>query len=171
MYVNTHSDRPLVSAIIPAFNAAAVIERTVGSVIAQTYPAMEILVVDDGSTDETSSIVKNLATDDSRIRLLQQENKGVSAARNLGIKYARGKYIAPLDAGDIWLPEKIEKQVEVFRASPATVGLVYTQSVLIFEEGKPSVYPKGRKEEGSVFISLLLGNFLQNGSAPLIRRQ
>ena len=76
-----------------------------------------------------------------------------------------------MDAGDTWLPEKIEKQVEAFRASPPTVGLVYTQSVRIFEEGKPSVYPKGRKEEGSVFFSLLHGNFLQNGSTPLIRRQ
>ena len=170
MTIHADSDRPLVSAVIPAFNAAAVIERTVRSVITQTYPVMEILVVDDGSTDETASIVKGLSADDGRVKLLQQENKGVSAARNLGIKCARGEYIAPLDADDTWLPEKIEKQVEVFRTSSATVGLVYTQSVRIFEDGRPSVY-SASTEEGSVFFPLLLGNFLQNASTPLIRRQ
>ncbi len=172
MYVNTcaDSDRSLVSVIIPAFNAATVIERTVRSVIAQSCAVLEILVVDDGSTDETGSVVKRLSADDSRISLLQQENRGVSAARNLGIKHARGEYIALLDADDIWFPEKIAKQVEVFRTSPDSVGLVYTQSVRIFEDGRPAVYSPGAEEEGTVFFPLLLGNFLQNSSTPMIRR-
>ena len=168
--MHANNDQPLVSAIIPAFNAAAVIERSVRSVIAQTYPHIEILVVDDGSQDETGSIVKALAAEDNRIKLLTQDNKGVSAARNLGIRNSSGEYVAPLDADDIWLPEKIEKQVEVFRASPATVGVVYTYSERIFEDGRPSVF-SGSTEEGFVFFPLLVGNFLQNASTPLIRRR
>jgi glycosyltransferase involved in cell wall biosynthesis len=172
MPVNMHADnkRPLVSVIIPAFNAAAIIERTIRSVTAQTYPELEILVVNDGSTDETGSVVRDLSAEDDRIELLTQENQGVSAARNLGIQHSSGEFVAPLDADDIWMPEKTEKQVEVFRTSPASVGVVYTYSERIFEDGRPSIY-SASQEEGYVFFALLLGNFLQNASTPLIRRR
>jgi len=140
-------------------------------VITQSWREIELLVVDDGSSDETANIVRALAADDKRIKLLQQKNRGVSAARNLGIERARGEYIALLDADDIWLEKKIEKQLEMFRNSPESTGLVYTQSVRIFEDGRPAVYAQGNAEQGAVFFALVHGNFLENASTPLIRRQ
>lgn len=161
---------PLVSAVVPAYNAAAFVERTLNSARAQTWPELEILVVDDGSRDDTANIVSRLAEADPRIRLLQQENKGVSAARNLGIGHARGEYIALLDADDIWMPQKIERQMQVFQAGSPRIGLVYTRSVRIFEDGRPPVYSRGNEVEAEAFFTLLTGNFLQNASTPLIRR-
>lgn len=161
----------LVSVIIPAFNVATIIERTIQSVLEQTYKNFEILVIDDGSTDRTGEVIDKLAAEDKRIRLLQQENQGVAAARNLGIKYARGDYIAPLDADDYWFPEKLEKQVAAMSESPSAVGLVYTWTIKIFENDRPRVFYNGWEEEGSVFLPLLLGNFLSNASTPLISRE
>ncbi|MFW2439118.1 MAG: glycosyltransferase family 2 protein [Arenicellales bacterium] len=171
MRTNLENDAPLVSVIIPAFNAATTIKRTIQSVLAQTYPHFEILVIDDGSSDGTSDVVNNLAAGDERIKLLQQENQGVAAARNFGIRNARGDYIAPLDADDLWLPDKLEKQVAVMREGPSTVGLVYTWSIQIFDDMRLRNLAKGWEEEGSVFLPLLLGNFLSNASNPLICRE
>ncbi|MEA3292185.1 MAG: glycosyltransferase family 2 protein, partial [Pseudomonadota bacterium] len=171
MSTNANNDAPLVSVIIPAFNAAAHIDRTIQTVLAQTYLFYEILVVDDGSSDGTSDVVIRQAEGDGRIRLLRQENQGVSAARNHGIRQAKGDYIALLDADDIWFPEKLEKQVRVMRDSPPTVGLVYTWSARVSEDGRKPVLSNGWEEEGAVFLPLLLGNFLQNASTPLIRRE
>ncbi len=162
--------RALVSVVIPAYNAAAFIERTLKSVSSQTWSELEILVVDDGSTDKTVDIVTRLAEKDARIKLLQQQNQGVSAARNLGISNARGDYIALLDADDTWMPEKIARQMEVFEDSPEQVGLVYTKSFRVFEDGRPSLYSVGNELEGEVFFTLIQGNFIENASSPLIRR-
>lgn len=158
------------SAVVPAYNAAAFIERTLQSVCRQSWSDLEILVVDDGSRDGTADIVRRMAVEDPRIRLLAQENQGVSAARNQGIRHARGDYIALLDADDLWMPEKISRQMQVFADSPRQVGLVYTQSVRIFEDGRPPIYSGGGEAEGRVFFPLMIGNFLQNASTPLIRR-
>src|SRR5207302_10235349 len=100
----------LVSAIIPAFNDAATIERTVSSVLNQTYSDLEVLVVDDGSTDQTAALVQSMADVDHRIRLLQKPNGGLASARNHGIAHAGGEFIAPIDADDLWHPEQIRKQ-------------------------------------------------------------
>ena len=164
-------ETPMVSVVIPAFNAAMSIERTIQSVLAQTYPNYEILVIDDGSSDGTSDVVKKLAAGDERIRLLQQENQGVAAARNYGIKHATGDYIAPLDADDIWFPKKLEKQVGVMRECQPNVGLVYTWSVPVTGDGSMLNFSPGWEEEGAVFLPLLLGNFLSNASTPLICRE
>jgi glycosyltransferase involved in cell wall biosynthesis len=106
------SNIPTVSVIIPAYNAASYIGETLNSVIHQTYTDFEILVVDDGSSDDTSSVVK--AFDDDRIICIYQSNQGVSVARNTGIFQARGEYIAFLDADDLWHQEKLKVQVNAF---------------------------------------------------------
>ncbi len=100
---------PLVSVIIPAYNAENFIAKTLASVVAQTYRRLEILVVDDGSSDRTQSIVQTMAQQDPRIKLFKQANAGVAAARNAGIDKAKGEYIAPIDADDLWHPETLEK--------------------------------------------------------------
>lgn len=104
---------PLVSVIIPAYNAQAFLRATLDSVLAQTYDNLEIIVVDDGSKDETAAIAEAYAARDARIRLVVKPNGGVSSARNAGIAAARGDYVAFLDADDIWHPEKIAAQIEV----------------------------------------------------------
>lgn len=103
---------PLVSIITPAYNCAKLINSTIESVLAQTYDNWEMLIVDDCSTDNTKEVITKWQIKDSRIKLLiQNENGGASLARNRAIIEARGKYIAFLDSDDLWLPEKLEKQV------------------------------------------------------------
>src|SRR4028118_698519 len=127
-------NQPLVSVIIPAYNAENFIAKTLETVLSQTYQNIEVLVVDDGSPDTTAEIVKSFVENYSRVSLLQQSNAGVAAARNLAIEKSKGEYIAPIDADDIWYPQNIEKQVQCFLDSDPSVGLVYTWSVDIDED-------------------------------------
>ncbi|NJL21211.1 MAG: glycosyltransferase family 2 protein [Leptolyngbyaceae cyanobacterium SM1_3_5] len=164
------SDTPLVSVIIPAYNAAAFIDRTLRSVLAQTYRNLEVLVVDDGSTDRTSEIVTAFARQDDRVRLLRQTNAGVAAARNLAIAHAKGEFIAPIDADDIWYPHNLEKQVECMVRGGSWVGLVYSWSVDIDEFDVPLGGFRAAKIEGNVYATLICHNFLGNASATMMRR-
>ena len=104
---------PLVSVVMPAYNSARYIAEAIDSALHQDYPALEIIVVDDGSTDDTVNIVSRYG---DKVRLLSQKNQGSAAARNLGIRQARGKYIAFLDADDAWWRHKIRHQVEALVA-------------------------------------------------------
>lgn len=164
------TDLPLVTVIIPAYNAATFIERTLISVLTQTYHNLEIIVVDDGSQDETVAIVRDYLKQDDRVVLLQQENAGVAAARNLGIQASSGEFIAPIDADDIWYPENIEKQVNRAIAGGEKVGLVYSWSVDINENDEMIGGFRASDIEGDVYKTLVCHNFLGNASASLIRR-
>lgn len=169
----SNSQLPLVSVIIPAYNAESFIERTLKSVLCQTYTNLEVIVVDDGSKDKTFEIVQSIAQKDSRVRPIQQQNAGVAAARNLAIEKSKGEYIAPIDADDIWYVEKIEKQVKCILNAEELVGLVYCLAVDIDENdliiGQCSV-DSLFKPEGKVYSALVFINFLGNASTPLIRR-
>jgi hypothetical protein len=127
---------PLVSVIIPAFNAEATLGETLRSVFAQTHQRLEILAVDDGSTDGTAALVESLARTEPRLSLIRQANAGVAAARNAGLAQARGDYVAWLDADDLWRPTKIAKQLAVFAAAPKPLGFVYTGYRLIDADGR-----------------------------------
>ncbi|MEP6519897.1 glycosyltransferase family 2 protein [Microcoleus vaginatus] len=161
---------PLVSVIIPAYNAEPFIEETLKSVLAQTYPAIEVLVVDDGSQDRTAEIVEKISKKDSRVQLLKQQNAGVAAARNLGIQKSRGEYIAPIDADDIWYPENIEKQVQSMLEGGEEVGVVYSWTVDLDEKGLLTGGFRSYRIEGDVYGTLICHNFIGNASASLIRR-
>ena len=119
---------PLVSAIIIFLDAERFLGESIESVLAQTYPNIELLLVDDGSTDGSTAIARSYAESlPDRVRLLQHpggENRGMSASRNLGARSARGEWIAFLDSDDVWLPEKTEQQVAIFRQHPG-LGMVY----------------------------------------------
>jgi len=115
---------PRVSVITPAYNAAGTLAETITSVQAQTFDDWEMIVIDDGSTDNTAFIVTNAAEIDARIRLLKQENTGVGAARRAGIEAANGRYIAFLDSDDLWLPQKLEHQLAFMEKKNA--GVSYT---------------------------------------------
>jgi glycosyltransferase involved in cell wall biosynthesis len=101
----------LTSVVIPAYNAERFLERTMLSVLRQTYNNLEVIVIDDGSTDKTRLIAEAGATGDSRVRIISVPNGGVAKARNIGIQEANGEYVAFVDADDLWHPTKIDRQV------------------------------------------------------------
>ncbi len=123
------SSRPLVSCIIPVFNGARFLTEAVESIEAQSYRPIEIIVVDDGSTDSTDEVIAGLG---ERVRSVRQENRGPAAARNRGIAIASGAFIALLDVDDLWLPEKLELQMARFDADP-DISLCTTQAEHFWE--------------------------------------
>ena len=135
---------PKVSVVIPAYNAAKFIEEAIQSVLAQTQPSWELIVVDDGSTDNTAAIVQQYSLEDSRIHLIQQVNQGVSAARNVGVHLAQADYIAFLDADDRWLPIKLAVHLSHFQSKP-NLGVSYARAAFIsFEGGLTGTIASGR---------------------------
>lgn len=162
----------LVSVIIPAYNAQRFLPITLSSARAQTYPDLEIIVVNDGSTDATPEIAEAVAEVDKRVRVIHQRNCGVAAARNRGIVEARGRYVAPLDADDIWHPQNIALQVEALRAAGPDTALSYAWYVSIDEHGR--FRSSGRQNRlcasREVVAALMPGNFIGNGSSVVMRR-
>ena len=162
----------LISVVVPAHNAARYLAATLESVRSQTYAEFEVIVVDDGSTDATPHIVHEIAGNDPRFCLVQIPQSGVSAARNAGIARARGRLIAPLDADDLWHPQKLEKQAQMMLVAPEAVGVIYCWAAGIDENGRV-VLPvwNASRAEGSVLKDLVVSGILSNGSTPLIRRR
>jgi glycosyltransferase involved in cell wall biosynthesis len=161
----------LVSVVIAAFNAERYIEETCRSVLGQTYPALELIVVDDGSTDRTSEVVDAIATLDDRVRLIRQPNRGVAAARNRGIAEASGEFIAPLDADDLWAPAKLERQVRRMRDGGERTGLVYCWWAWINEVSDVLDRSPRWDVEGCVWPQLMEVNFTGSASVPMFRRK
>ena len=129
-----------VSVVIPAYNAAQTLAETLESALAQTYRAIEVLVIDDGSTDETAAIVERYAAQDGRVRLLRNaENAGVSCARNRGVRAAVYPWIAFLDSDDRWRPEKLERQLTAVQRHPAC-ALCFTSTAYTDEAGRRLSY-------------------------------
>jgi glycosyltransferase involved in cell wall biosynthesis len=158
---------PLVSAVIPTFNRAWSLGRAVDSVLAQTYRPLDLIVVDDGSTDETPRLLAPLAAR-GRLTLIRQPNRGVSAARNAGLAAARGSLLAFLDSDDEWLPDKIKTQVEFLNQHPDQV-LVQTQERWFRGGRRVNPGRKHRKLSGDIFLpSLKL--CLISPSAVMLRR-
>jgi glycosyltransferase involved in cell wall biosynthesis len=160
----------LVSVIVPAFNAERTINETLLSVRNQTHRNMEIIVVDDGSTDRTYQCSSDHSRVDSRIRVIRQLNAGVAATRNRGIEEARADLIAPIDADDLWRPTKIARQLRALRAAGSEVKLVYTWSALIDEDSKVIDWGKDPLFAGDVLFALSYGNFVGNGSTALMQK-
>lgn len=162
--------KPLISIIIPTYNRAHILSKTIKSVLEQSYKNFELLICDDGSTDETERLVKSIK--DTRIIYLKQENKGPGAARNLGLKNAKGEIIAFLDSDDEWLPKHLEYCIEFFELYPEA-DMVYTQNEIVFSEDsrrKPEHYSYKKKEipyiekkEGfRLYKNLVFNEYLQS---------
>jgi glycosyltransferase involved in cell wall biosynthesis len=167
--MNQSRAMPLVSAVVPAYNAEATLRETLESVRSQTHQRLEIIVVDDGSTDRTVAIVEDQQQSDSRIRLIRQKNAGVAAARNAGAAAAKGAYLAPVDADDLWHPTKIERQLAAFAHTGPEVGLVYTWFALIDADSRIIHTKHCPDYTGWVLPTLAQFNIVGNGSSPLIR--
>ncbi|WP_148864356.1 glycosyltransferase family 2 protein [Marinobacter fonticola] len=157
--------RPTVSVIIPVFNRAHLLRRTIDSVVAQSFPDFEVLLVDDCSDDDPAAVVESFG--DSRLRYLRQpQNQGVAAARNRGLREAKGEYIAFLDDDDEWFPEKLALQVELFRRSSPEVGLVYTGVETVADDGSYTLQvPSAR---GDLYRELLVRNLLHGGGSNIM---
>ncbi len=151
---------PLVSVVIPTYNRAKVIERALVTAFAQTYRNLEIIIVDDGSTDNTAAV---LAPYMDRIRYIYQENQGASGARNHGIREARGKYIAFLDSDDEWLPAKLERQIAFMESHP---DLTFVACLGTDEKRTYSGYEDHDKQ----FLKFILEPFTQNMTRYVVRR-
>ena len=160
----------MVSVIVPTFNRAHMIGRAIRSVLNQTYGDFEIIVVDDGSADNTEEVVA--AFEDERVRYIRlEENSGTSAApRNAGIKAARGDYIALLDSDDEWLPQKLEKQIDKFKSVSSDVGVVYCGFVFISQESGEKLGEVIPAERGDVF-KCLLENLILGDTTPLVKKE
>lgn len=153
-----------ISVVIPTYNYGRFLARAISSVLEQTHPVLEIIVVDDGSTDNTREVAQGFG---DRIQYLYKENRGSSAARNAGIRIARGEWIGFLDADDAWVPEKNAKVRELLQEHPEAV-MIYHPHVLLSDEG-PVGYRRAA-EPDELFPELLYHNFISGGSSALVRR-
>jgi len=162
---------PLVSVIVPAYNAAATIARTLSSVVAQTYTNIEIIVVDDGSTDDTRHIAQTFAAHCGSMRVIGQANGGVAAARNRGLAEAKGKYVAPIDADDVWHPDNLAKQVAALETTGAAFSFARSYIIDAFDNRlKEEPSPEGQPAPPADYVSLLRRNWVGNGSAAVFVR-
>ena len=157
----------MVSVIMPAYNAAKTIRASVESIHAQTVSDWELIVVDDGSIDETAAILTKLAEGDSRIRFLKNaKNSGASYTRNRAVTLAQGEWIAFLDSDDLWKPDKLEKQLALADKHPDMV-ICYTASAFINDDGEPYGYVLEAVER--VTYEMLLRKNLLSCSSVMIR--
>jgi glycosyltransferase involved in cell wall biosynthesis len=159
---------PTFSVLLPFFNERSHLRAAIMSVQAQTYPNWEIVAVDDGSTDGSGEIVTRAASDDPRVRLVRRKNGGLPAARNTGIGAARGRYCALLDADDIWLPEKLERQLPLVKKRTVAFSEAWAE-----EDGVRYPYSmrlsraRGDYPVADVFNELLRQNFIPSLTAVL----
>lgn len=156
-----------ISVVIPTYNYGRFIREAIDSVLAQTYAPLEILVVDDGSTDDTEQIVRAYG---DRVRYIRQQNAGVGAARNTGIASARGEYVAFLDSDDVWLPEKLAKEIARFETDPE-LGLVYGGAERFDESGTLSVALDGIEGWIAPELLRLERSVISSGSGTLLPKR
>jgi glycosyltransferase involved in cell wall biosynthesis len=161
-------DLPKVSVILPTYNRAHLIGRAIESVLNQTYRDFELLIIDDGSIDDTEKVVKSFT--DKRISFIKHErNKGAAAARNTGIHLARGEFIAFQDSDDEWLPEKLERQINKFGEVSADVGVVYCGYVAVSQQTNREIFRSIPMERGKIYPRILQG-CITGTFTPLIKR-
>ena len=146
---------PIVSVIIPAYNRSSTIARSVESALSQTFQDLEVIVVDDGSSDTTRNIVQSIP--DDRLRLIcHATNLGAAAARNTGMKASQAKYIAWLDSDDEWLPEKLQTQLDAFQHAAPDVKACYSAHERI-EQGRMRIHLPRQNDRKKLFLGCDLG--------------
>jgi len=144
----------MISVIIPTYNRCELLFRAIESVLNQTYGDLELLIIDDGSTDNTHFEVSHLLREEKKIRYIKTPNRGVSAARNLGIKISNGKYIAFLDSDDEWLPEKLKAQINYLKEFPH-LNLVHGEEIWMRKGKRVNQKNIHRKRGGEIFSQCL----------------
>lgn len=153
---------PLVSVIIPTFNRKEMVARAIESVLDQSYNNLELIVIDDGSSDGTREFLKKYCTD-KRFNYYYQENKGQSAARNLGISNSRGEYIALLDSDNYWIKEKLKEQIEYIGVKKE-YDILYSEVFLVDQQGDVINKNHSKRFLGNILLKLLQCNFVTNNT-------
>ncbi|MBB5575589.1 glycosyltransferase family 2 protein [Rhizobium paranaense] len=159
-----------VAVVVPMFNAERTIGATLASICQQTHQALDIVVVDDGSSDRSTSIVAAYAKQDRRIRMLRQTNSGVAAARNTGAAATDAEFLAFVDADDLWAPSKVALQWQALDKGGPSAGLAYCWYALIDEDSRVFSLHNQPSAEGHVLQRMCRNNFVGNGSSMLMRR-
>lgn len=163
---------PLISIVIPAYNAAPFLKTSIQSALDQRDVEYEVIVVDDGSTDETAAVLTDF-TDISQLQIVRHENRGPSASRNTALQLAKGEYVGFLDADDLWNPMKAAAHIALMETSP-NLDLTYSWWQVIDEIGNPTgrfnITPIERLPAGATFEGLLLENFTGTASTVICRR-
>lgn len=155
----------LVSVILPIYNGEQFVARAIKSVLNQTYKELEIIVVDDGSSDNSLDVVRSYA--DARLKVFTKENGGPASARNFGIKRSSGEFIALIDQDDLWYPKKLEKQIRLISQN-SKLDMVYCNALSIYEDGSGPTRKWSElhiPQTGKVFIELYRYNFILCSSA------
>lgn len=155
---------PLLSVVIPAYNVAPFLAAAVQSALAQTIKDTEVIVVDDGSTDGTPAVLERLT--DPRVRIIRQANRGLAAARNTGIRAARGPYLGLLDGDDTWMQQKAERQLAVLERESG-ITMTYCHSAYLNESGEPTGELLLSRASNPTVRQLLRRNHVGNGSTPI----
>ncbi len=163
----TEEKDPILSVVIPAYNVRDFIEDAVKSALAQKFDDFEVIVVNDGSTDDTLELLEKI--DDPRLRIITQTNGGLSAARNTGVKNARGEIIGFLDGDDIWFPDKAKEHMKIMQDDPQ-IGITYSYSAYMQEDGKFSGQLLVSKKKQPKLKDMILRNHVGNGSTPFVRK-
>lgn len=156
-------DGPLVSIVIATYNMARYLPLAVRTALEQSYRNVEVLIVDDGSNDETAKSIESFLQD-RRIRYIFQENRGQAAAKNRGVLESSGKYVAFLDADDLWALDKLARQIPLFSRSP-TIGVVYSRLIYIDESGQEHGVSDNELFRGNVSGPLFIRNFIGFGTS------
>lgn len=176
---HSNTEKITVDVVIPVYNGEKFILDAISSIASQTFPASKIIIIDDGSTDSTPELIEEFVSKNLSQNILyhRKENGGLSSARNAGIKLSSSNYLAFLDADDIWLPTKLERQISrlLYSVNPSDLGVVYCDFTLINEMGAlincPAYSNIIKSVKGHVYEKLLLGNYVSgSGSAVLVRR-
>lgn len=163
---------PALSVVIPAYNVGSYVGRAVESVLDQTCQDIEVIVVDDGSTDDTAEILASIARDrrDGRLVIVRQANSGLSAARNAGIRRARGRFVGFLDGDDAWHPKKAERHIALMDVDSSAM-ITFSHSVCIGEDGEPTGVRLETGKPELLLDDLIRSNLIGNGSTPVVRRE
>jgi glycosyltransferase involved in cell wall biosynthesis len=166
---NKHTP-PKVTVVMPVYNVQRYLPESIESVLKQSLTDFELIIVDDGSTDDSYQICQNLVRLDRRVLILSQKNRGLSGARNTGIIASKGRYIAFLDSDDIWHKDKLKYHVSLLDRNPE-VGVSYCNSTFIDDDSQPIGLSQNPKLNDIAAKDILLKNPIGNGSVPVIRRE
>lgn len=159
---------PLISVVIPAYNAEKTILETLQSVCNQTFTDIEIIIINDGSKDNTVEVSQQIK--DDRIRIISYPNGGLPTARNRGISQSQGEYISFIDADDLWSPDKLASQLAALEANPHA-GAAYSWTMVMEADGSKTYSTLPIYFQGNVYPDLLVQNFIASGSNIMVRRQ
>jgi glycosyltransferase involved in cell wall biosynthesis len=171
--MTSHARTSDVDVLIPVRNGARFLPACLDSVFAQAFPARAIIVVDDGSTDETPGILADYAARWPNVHVIRSEPRGLSHARNLALEASEAPFVAFLDSDDIWLPDKLKKQMALFTSDRPEVGFVHNSFFYIDESGRRIMEDKviPPRKRGDIFADLLRGYVLSGSSSAVVARR